>query len=33
VPPPWQCSRPGGTGLWAACSDGRCSCPRQGGCN
>jgi len=31
--PPWQCSRPDWTGLWAACSSGRCPCPRQGGWN
>ena len=31
LPPPWQCSRPGWTGLWATWSGGRCPCPWQGG--
>jgi len=30
LPPPWQCSRPGWSGLWAAWSGGRCPCPWQG---
>ena len=33
MPPPWQCSRPGWTGLWAAWSSGRHPCPRQRGWN
>ena len=31
LPPPWQCSRPGWTGLWAPCSGRRGPCPWQGG--
>ena len=31
MPHPWQCSRPGWTGLGATCSSGRCPCPGQGG--
>jgi len=30
MPSPWQCSRPGSTGLWATWSSGRCPCPWQG---
>ena len=33
LPPPWQCSRPGWTGLWPTWSGGKCPCPWQGGCN
>ena len=33
LPPPWQCSRPGWMGLWAAWSSGRCPCSWQGGWN
>ena len=28
--PPWKCSRPGWTGLWATWASGRCPCPWQG---
>ena len=28
--PPWQCSRPGWTGLWETWSDGRCPCSWHG---
>jgi len=31
LPPPWQCSRPGWMGLWAAWSGGRCPCLWQWG--
>jgi len=31
LPPPWQCSRPGWTGLWATWSGGRGPCPWRGG--
>ena len=31
--PPWQCSRPGWMGLWAAWSSRRCPCSLQGGWN
>ena len=33
MPPPWACSSPGWTGLWATWSSGRCPCPWQGGWN
>ena len=33
LPPPWQGSRSGWTGLWATWSTGNCPCPWQGGWN
>jgi len=33
LPPPWQCSRPRWTGLWATWAGGRGLCPWQGGWN
>ena len=33
LPPPWQCLRPGRTGLWASWAGGSVPCPWQGGWN